>query len=125
MREQQPMRIYAFEGPHEVHTSESVAAAEGYFEAIDVENDEYVFFGDDGTVINPSTHDERVVLTPTSEKRPAELRERLRTFLGQPRVAMDPTLADDPAALADLLIEQERARRWPRWPAWLRFRRSS
>jgi hypothetical protein len=119
---EQAMRIYAFEGSHEVYASESLAAAEGYFEAIDVENDEYVFFGDDGTVISPSVQDERVVLTPTSEKRPAELRERLRTFLVQPRVAMDLDLADDPAALADLLIEHERARRWP---AWLRFRRPS
>ncbi len=60
---EQPMRIYAFEGPHEVHASESLAAAEGDFEAIDVDDDEYVFFGHDGTVIDPSTHDERVVLT--------------------------------------------------------------
>ncbi len=82
-----------------------------------------MFFGDDGTVISPSVRDERVVLTPTDEKRPEELRERLRTFLVQPRVAMDPALADDPAALAYLLIEQERARRWPWWPAWLRLRR--
>ncbi len=118
------MRIYAFEGPHEVHASESLAAAEGYFEAIDVANDEYVFFGEDGTVISPSVRDEHVVLSPTHEKRPEELRERLRTFLVQPRVAMDPALADDPAALADLLVEEERLRRWPRWPDWLRFRRS-
>jgi hypothetical protein len=118
------MRIYAFEGPHEVIASESLAAAEGDFEAVDVENDEYVFFGDDGTVISPSLQGGRVVLTPTSEKRPEELRERLRTFLVQSRVAMDPALADAPAALAGLLIEKEHARRWPRLPAWLRFRRS-
>jgi hypothetical protein len=112
-----------------VHASESLVAAEGYFEAIDVENDEDVFFGDDGTVISPSVRDGRVVLTPTNQNGPEELRERLRIFLVQPRVTMDPALADDPAALADLLIEladllieQERARRWPRWPAWLRRR---
>jgi hypothetical protein len=118
------MRIYAFEGPLCVHAKESLAAAEGCFEAIDVENAEYVFFGDDGTVIGPSVQDERVVLTPSSEKRPEELRQRLRTFLVHPRVAMEPALADDPAALADLLIEAERGLRWPRWPAWLRHRRS-
>jgi hypothetical protein len=33
-----------------------------------------------------------------------ELRQRLRTFLMHSCVAMDPALADDPAALADLLI---------------------
>ena len=118
------MKIYAFEGPHEVYTAETLAAAEDWLEAIDIENDEYVIFGDDGTVISPSVRDEQVVLTPTDEKRPEELRERLRTFLVQPRVAMDPALADDPAALADLLVEEERLRRWPRWPDWLRFRRS-
>ena len=105
------MRIYAFEGPHEVHASESLAAAESYVEAIDVENDEYVFSGDDGTVIRPSVHDDWVVLTPTSEKRPAALRERLRTFLVHPRVAMDPDLANDPPALADVLIAQGSAQR--------------
>lgn len=118
------MRVYAFEEPHEVYACESVAAAEDYFEAIAVGDEEYVFFGDDGTVIHGSVRDERVVLTPTAEKRPEELRERLRTYLGQPRMAMDLALADDPAALADLLIERQRAQRWPRWPAWLRFGRS-
>ena len=118
------MRVFAFEGPHEVYACESVAAAEAYFEAIDVDNDEYVFFGDDGTVIAGSVQDEHVVLTATDEKLPAELRERLRAYLVHPRVAMDPTLADDPAALADLLIERTRARRWPRWRARLRVGRS-
>ncbi|MFI5898211.1 hypothetical protein ACIA5D_49840 [Actinoplanes sp. NPDC051513] len=98
--------------------------AEGYFEAIDVEDDEYVFFGADGTVISPSVRDGRVVLTPTDEKRPGELRMRLRAYLEHPRVAMDPALADEPVALADLLMEKERASSWPRWPAWLRIRRS-
>lgn len=118
------MRVFAFEGPHEVYACESVAAAEGYFEAIDVDNDEYAFFGDDGTVITGSVQDGRVVLTATNEKRLAELQERLRTYLLHPRVAMDPGLADDPAVLADLLIERARARRWPRWPNWLRLGRS-
>ena len=89
------------------------------FEATDVVDDEFVFFGDDGTVINASvTDDLRVVLTPTGERRPDELRQRLRDYLGQPGVPWDRTLADDPAALAGLLIEQQRAQRWPRRPSW-------
>lgn len=119
-----PMRVYAFEGPSIVYACESLTYAEDYFEAIDVENDEYVFFGADGTVIGPSIRDGRVVLTPRNEKRPEELRTRLRTYLEYLDLAMSPSLADDPATLADLLIEQERARSWPRWPAWLRTRRS-
>jgi len=118
------VRVFAFEEPQVVYACESVAAAEVYFEAIAVGDDEYEFFGDDGTVITGSVRNDRVVLTPTSEKRPEELRERLRTYLMHPQVAMDPALADDPAALADLLIELEQGRRWPRWPAWLRFGRS-
>jgi hypothetical protein len=98
------VRVFAFEGPYEVHAAGSLAAAADHVEAIDVANDEYVFFGDDGTVIRPSVRGERVVLTATDEKRPEELRQRLRTFLMHWRVAMDPALADDPAALADLLI---------------------
>jgi hypothetical protein len=70
------MKVYAFEGPHEVNVFGSMALAEDYFEAIDVENDEYVFFGADGTLIKPSVRHGRVVLTPTAEKQPVELRGR-------------------------------------------------
>ncbi len=116
------MAIYTFEGPTELYVHPSLKAAEGYFEAIDVENDEYVFFGDDGTIIEPSVRDGQVVLAPTPEKRPQELRERLRTYLMQPSLAMDPTLADEPVALAVLLLERERAHRESGWLA--RRRRS-
>lgn len=105
------MKVFAFEGPDEVYAAESLAAAEGFFEATDVQNDEYVFLGDDGTVIQPTVQAGRVVLTPTEEKRPNELRARLRTFLVNPRVAMEPVLADDPQALAALLIAQNRRKR--------------
>jgi hypothetical protein len=47
------MKVYAFEGPYELYALESLAHAEGYFEAIDVENDEYVFFGVDGPLSDP------------------------------------------------------------------------
>jgi hypothetical protein len=55
------MRVFAFEGPHEVHACEPLAAAGGCLEAIDVANDQYVFFGEDGTVISPSVQDERML----------------------------------------------------------------
>jgi hypothetical protein len=114
------MKVYAFEGPHEVYVFGSTALAEDYFEAIDVENDEYVFFGADGTLIEPSVRDGRVVLTLTAEQQPVELRARLRTYLQHSRVAEDLELAENPSALADLLMEDEQTLRWPRW---LRFRR--
>jgi hypothetical protein len=107
------MRIFAFEGPDEVYATQSLDAAGGFFEAIDVENEEYVFFGDDGTVIMSELQGGRVVLIPKGDKRPGELRQRLRTVLAHPRMAMDPVLAEDPAMLADLLIARNQARRSP------------
>lgn len=103
------MAILTFEGPTVLYVHASTSNAEGYFEAMDVENDEYVFFGDDGTVVQPSVRGGRVVLTPTEEKRLEELRERLRTYVSQATVEMDPALADDTVALAALLLERERA----------------
>jgi hypothetical protein len=42
------MAIFTFEGPTELYVHPSAKAAEGYFEAIDVETCEYVFLGDGG-----------------------------------------------------------------------------
>ena len=67
----------------ELYVHPSVADAEGNFEAIDVECGEYVFFGDGGTVLEPSVRDGRVFLTPTSDNRSEALRERLRTYLAR------------------------------------------
>jgi hypothetical protein len=106
------VRIFGFEGAHEAFVLDSLT--DGGIEAVDVENEEYVFFGDDGTVIEAAVRDGRVVLTPTGVQRGEELRERLRTYLSQPRVAMDRALADDPVALAPMLRERERATEWPR-----------
>lgn len=114
------MVIYAFEGAYELYVKDTVADAEGYFEAIDIENDEYVFFADDGTVIAPSVRTGRVVLTPTAQVRAEELRDRLRTYLSHPRVAIDPALADDPVALGKMLLERKRASQRPhRLLGWL------
>jgi hypothetical protein len=105
-----------------VYVFGSLALAEDYFEAVDVENDEYVFFGADGTLIEPSVRHGRVVMTPTAERQPVELRARLRTYLQHSRVATDIERADDPSALADLLMEDEQTLRWPRWLRYRRFR---
>ncbi len=99
--------VYTFEGPSVLYVHPSLAAAEGYFEAIDVENDEYLFFGQDGTVVQPSMEDGRVVLTATSEQRADELRQRLRTYLDHSG-ELDPALADDTVFLAQVLLDQER-----------------
>jgi hypothetical protein len=118
------MKVFAFEGTSVVYACGSLTEAEEYFEAIDVEDDEYVFFGADGTVVSTSVVDGRVVLTATERRSPGELRRRLRAYLEHPGLTLDPALAEDPAALADVLMERQRASTWPRWPAWLRIRRS-
>jgi hypothetical protein len=118
------MRIFGFDGPYEVFVLDSLT--DDAVEAIDVENEGYVFFGDDGTVIDAAGRGRRVVLTSTGVQRGEELRERLRTYLSQPEVAIDPALADDPVALGAVLRERERADRLPRrWFAWLTARRKS
>lgn len=117
------MVIYAFEGSYELYVNESLPDAENYFESIDVENDEFGFFADDGTVIDSAVRDGRVVLTLTGEQRPEDLRTRLRTYLAHPLVAMDPALADDPIALGVLLLERERAREHSGWLSRLFARR--
>ncbi len=99
--------VYTFEGPSVLYVHPSSAAAEGYFEAIDVENDEYLFSGQDGTVVQPSVEGGRVVLTATSEQQADELRQRLRTHLDHSG-ELDPALADDTVFLAQVLLDQER-----------------
>lgn len=108
------MAVYTFEGPSVLYVHPSLADAEGYFEAIDVVNDEYVFFGQDGAVIQPSVESGRVVLTATHEQRVDELRQRLRTYLNYSG-EVDPALADDTVALARLLLERERGFQESRW----------
>lgn len=108
------MAVFTFEGSNILYVHPSLTAAEGYFEAIDVENDEYVFFGQDGTVIHPSVENGRVVLSATPEQEVDELRQRLRTYLSGSR-EVDPALADDTVSLARLLLEKERAFQESRW----------
>ncbi|MGY1702819.1 hypothetical protein [Geodermatophilus sp. SYSU D00766] len=110
----QRLAVYTFEGPSVLYVHPSLAAAEGYFEAIDVENDEYIFFGQDGTVIQPSVEAGRVVLTASPQQRANELQQRLRTYLDHSG-RLDPRLADDTVSLAQLLLDQERAFRESRW----------
>ena len=111
----QQMAVFTFEGPNNLYVHPSLAASEGDFEAIDVENDEYVFFGQDGTVIQPSVDRGRVVLTATEEQGVDELRQRLRTYLSNCREELDVALADDTVSLAQLLLEEERAFQESRW----------
>ena len=108
------MAVYTFEGPSILYVHPTLTAAEDYFEAIDVESDEYVFFGQDGTVIQPLVDSDRVVLTATQEQRVDELRQRLRVYLNFSGEA-DPALADDTVSLMKLMLDRERELQESRW----------
>lgn len=99
--------------------SPSVDYAVGCVEAIDVENGEYDFFTEDGTVLVGDTNDQEVTLRPTDERRPDELHERLRRYLSHSKVGLDPNLADDPLAAAQAILDAEWARRPFQWFPWL------
>lgn len=96
----------------------SVEAAAAWLEPVDVDDRDDIF-GADGTLYQASVVDGVVRLTATSDKRPDELRRRLRGFLSHPTVGLDPDLADEPSEVAIQLADRQRAQTWPRWPKWL------
>ncbi len=110
--------VFVFEGG-DLAVFPSLEKAAGSVEAIDVENDEYDFFGDDGTLLRPEVQGLQVMLHVTDKQRPVELRERLREYLAHPRVALDATLADDPVAAAQVILQAGWGRRPFRWFPWL------
>lgn len=110
--------VFIFEGSDvSVHTS--LAAAAGHVEAIDVNDGVFDFFTDDGTVLAAVTLGQQVTLLETDERRPQELRDRLRQYLSHPRLLLDPTLAQDPVAAAQAILHEEWERRSFRWLSWL------
>lgn len=108
--------VFVFED-RDVTAYPSVPAAEGDIEVYDINR--FAIFGDDGTVFAADAHQYKVRLLPTPESRPDELRSRLRSYLSEPAVDLDPSLADSPRALAQVLIDREWAVRPFRWFPWL------
>jgi hypothetical protein len=107
--------VFIFEG-NDVSAHPSLQAAADHVEPIDVENGEFDFFAEDGTVLVSETPPGgRVVLRPTSDRRPDQLRQRLLGYLTHARVGMDPALADDPLAAAQAIMDAEWAARPFRW----------
>ncbi len=110
--------VFVFEGRADLSIYSSIREAEGGTEVYDL--DVLSYFFDDGTVLTASAHDYQVRLTPISERRPQELRDRLREYLAGSKIGLDPAIADDPSAAALLLLERERATNTPRrWLAWM------
>jgi hypothetical protein len=110
--------VFIFEG-QDVDVRASLEAAARSVEAIDVDNGEYDFFADDGTLLEARTAGGVVTLRPTTERRPKELRERLRRYLEHPRVRLDIKLADDPIVFAQTVFDDRWRRRSFQWFPWL------
>jgi hypothetical protein len=106
---------------------ESTAAAEGYIEAIDVENGVYdkldsrsglhgAVYAVDGRVINARVRDGVVALVITTQHDVADLRSRLADAAERGLVTGDPS---DPVAVARALLQAQWNSRWPQRPRWL------
>ena len=106
--------VFVFEGLDvDVHPSIERAAAS--VEAIDVDNGEFDFYTDDGTVLKAETRDGEVLLRPAGERKREELCERLRLYLVHPRVSLDPSFADDPLVFAQSVFDERWQRRSFQW----------
>lgn len=91
----------------------SVASAESHAEVFDL--GDLVFFTDDGTVLSAEAEGYAVRLTATDERRPDELRKRLRSYLLDPLVGLDPDLAGDPMVAAQAILDRQWDKRRLKW----------
>lgn len=110
--------VFIFDGA-DVAVQLSAEDAARWLEPVDIDDGACDFIGEDGTVYRPSVVDGLVRLTATAEKRPDELRRRLREFLSHPNVGLEPDLANEPGEVAVVLAKRQRAETWPRRPKWL------
>lgn len=108
--------VFVFDGG-DVSVFASISDAAGGTEVYDLDTLRYL--DADGIVLRATADGYQVRLAPTEERHPEELRARLETFLGNPRVGLDPALAADPRGVATLLAGRQRTQLWPRWPKWL------
>jgi len=82
-----------------------------------VEDDEFVFYTDEGVVLDASVVDQRIVFHPTETIRLDQLLSQLREFVTRRGIKVDSADEDDPAAYA---VPIARWRGLELWPPWLR-----
>jgi hypothetical protein len=93
----------------------SPGAAARAVDPIDVDHGEVDFLAADGTVLVPAGAGHELVLRRSDQRRPDELRRRLRLYLSETRLDLDPALADDPAAAAHAILLAGRRRQPRHW----------
>jgi hypothetical protein len=110
-----PNAVFLLDRDDDLNVIESPERAQGWMEAIDVENGEYVaIYRQDGTRLVPTVVDGRVVLSATDEVDPRALAALLRAYASRwPSVPQ----TQDPASFAAAWLER---RPRPRIAAWLR-----
>jgi hypothetical protein len=83
-----------------------------------VEDNEYEFFLDDGTVLSAGVVDDRVNFSPTGVDRSDDLLAALRAYAERTGITVDAAEADEPLAYVDPV---SRAHWLDNWPGWLRW----
>jgi len=111
-----PRAVFAFDRENWCSVFSSVEDAENGVETNDVDADEYVVFGDDGTVFDARVEGVRVRLSATDVRQLPQLQERLALFLRANRIDC---ASDDVIAAANAILEAEWEGQWPRRPRWL------
>jgi hypothetical protein len=84
-----------------------------------VDDDEYEFFLDDGTVLAAGVVDERVQLTPTQVDRFDHLLAALQDYAGRRGLAVDDDERDEPLAYVDVVDRDRWLEMWPGWLRWM------
>ena len=108
--------MFVFAGV-DVNVFPSIADAQDWMEAIDVDDGEYTAaLTETGRVIRMRTEKELVLLELTDELDPKLLQRLLREHgqaIGMPGIELDPL------GFANESWKWEWEHRWPRWPRWL------
>lgn len=84
-----------------------------------VEDEEYLFYTDEGVVLDASVENDRVVLRPTDDRREADLLGRLKMFTTRRGIRVDVLDVDDPSAYAIPISDWQWLQLWPGWLRWM------
>jgi hypothetical protein len=84
-----------------------------------VEDDEYRWYLDDGTVLQATADGRDVTFTATDAERSGELLVHLKAYAQRRGIAIDEDEADEPLAYVDPIARDHYLEMWPGWLRWL------
>jgi hypothetical protein len=103
----------------EVHAYLSVDEAERKSHVFSIEDDEFAFYTDEGTVVRASVERDRVRLEPTDVEQRDVLLERLGEFVVRRGIHVHEQDAVEPVAYARPIRDWQWLQLWPGWLRWL------